>query len=173
MPNRGLDAALAIWPRIRAAVPEAEMWVTSGWQLWGFTNAESDDRWRQLLGDKPLPDGVQLLGARPRAEFIALQQRAALTLYPCRSPEMFCLTAAESAAAGTPMITSPIEALTERVAHGCTGLLIPGTIDHTATQRAFADAAIGLLTDQRRRRRLASAARVEVKRLSADTVAAE
>lgn len=107
MPNRGLDATLALWPRIRAAVPDAELWVTSGWQLWGFTNSESDDRWHQLLGGHPLPDGVRLLGTRPRAELIEIQQQAALTLYPCRFPEMFCLSAAESAAAALPSSPAP------------------------------------------------------------------
>jgi hypothetical protein len=60
----------------------AELWITSGWQLWGFTNSEADDRWHQLLGDRPLPDGVLLLGPRPRSELITIQQQAALTLYP-------------------------------------------------------------------------------------------
>ncbi|MFJ1618708.1 hypothetical protein ACIODT_40455 [Streptomyces sp. NPDC088251] len=67
MPNRGLDAALALWPRVRAAVPAAELWITSGWQLWGFTNSESDDRWNQILGDDALPAGVRLLAPAPAA----------------------------------------------------------------------------------------------------------
>ncbi|PZT76293.1 MULTISPECIES: glycosyltransferase family 4 protein [unclassified Streptomyces] len=171
MPNRGLDAALALWPRIRAAVPDAELWVTSGWQLWGFTNSESDDRWHQILGGRPLPDGVRLLGTRPRAELIEIQQQAAVTLYPCRFPEMFCLSAAESAAAGTPVITSPIDALTERVHHNQTGILIEGDIDEPGTQYAFATAAIGLLTDPTRRAAMARAGRADAVRLAPDSVA--
>ncbi|NBM14467.1 glycosyltransferase family 4 protein [Streptomyces sp. GC420] len=172
MPNRGLDAALALWPRIRAAVPDAELWVTSGWQLWGFTNAESDDRWHQLLGGRPLPEGVRLLGARPRAELIETQQQAALTLYPCRFPEMFCLSAAESAAAGTPVITSPMDALTERVHHNHTGILIDGDINRPETQNAFADAAIELLTNPARRTALGHAGRSSSNHLAPDHIAA-
>ena len=41
MPNRGLDVLLSIWPRIRSQVPEAELWVTNGWQLWGFTKSHN------------------------------------------------------------------------------------------------------------------------------------
>lgn len=171
MPNRGLDAALALWPRIRAAVPDAELWVTSSWQLWGFTNSESDDRWHQLLGGHTLPDGVRLLGARPRAELIEIQQQAALTLYPCRFPEMFCLSAAESTAAGTPVITSPIDALTERVHHDRTGILIDGNIDHPEPQHAFANAAIDLLTHQERRNAMGHSGRIGASDLAPDRIA--
>lgn len=172
MPNRGLDAALAVWPRVRAAVPDAELWVTSGWQLWGFTNAESDDRWHQLLGSNPLPEGVRLLGARPRAELVEIQQQAALTLYPSRFPEMFCLAAAESTAAGTPVITSPVDALTERVHHNHTGLLIEGPVDHPNTHHAFAEATIALLTDTDRREAMARAGRAGTAHLAPDIIAA-
>lgn len=172
MPNRGLDAALALWPRIRAAVPVAELCVTSGWQLRGFTNSESDDRRHQFLGGRTLPDSVRLLGTCPRAELIEIQQQAALTLYPCRFPEMFCLSAAESAAAGTPVITSPIDALTERVHHNHTGILIDGDIDHPDTRHAFATAAITLLTDPVRRTAMAHAGRAGVAHLAPDRVAA-
>ncbi|MEV0845512.1 glycosyltransferase family 4 protein [Streptomyces sp. NPDC049954] len=172
MPNRGLDATLALWPRIRAAVPGAELWVTSGWQLWGFTNSESDDRWHQLLGDQDLPDGVRLLGALPRSQLIAIQQQSALTLYPCRFPEMFCLSAAESTAAGTPVVTSPVDALTERVHHGRTGILVDGDIDRPETQRAFADAAVDLLTHHDRRDAMGHAGRTDTSHLAPDRIAA-
>ncbi|MFD7629324.1 glycosyltransferase family 4 protein [Streptomyces sp. NPDC059851] len=172
MPNRGLDAALALWPRIRAAVPDAELWVTSGWQLWGFTNSESDDRWHQILRGQDLPEGVRLLGARPRSELIEIQQQASLTLYPCRFPEMFCLSAAESAAAGTPVITSPIDALNERVHHNHTGILIEGNIDDPKTHRAFADAAIALLTSPTRRTPMARMAQASASHITPDNVAA-
>jgi len=172
MPNRGLDAALAIWPRIRGAVPGAALWVTGGWQLWGFTNSEADDRWRQVLGGRRPPPGVRILGTLPRAELIEIQQQAALTLYPCRFPEMFCLAAAESAAAATPVITSPVDAMTERVEHGRTGLLIPGDITSAPVQDAFASAAIDLLTSQDRREAFALTARASVRALAPDDIAA-
>lgn len=172
MPNRGLDAALQAWPRIRGGVPEAELWVTSGWQLWGFTNSESDDRWRQILKGRPVPNGVRLLGALPRSQLIEVQQQAAIGLYPCRFPEMFCLAAAEAHAAGAPMVTSPIDAMRERVDHGVTGLLVDGLIDEADTQARFADVAIGLLKDPSRRNAMATAARASTCHLAPDLIAA-
>jgi glycosyltransferase involved in cell wall biosynthesis len=164
MPDRGLDILVGFWPRIRAEVPDAELWVTSGWQLWGFTNSESDDRWREVLGVDAMPEGVKLLsrqGSLSKSELIALQQRAWMGLYPSRFPEMFCYAAAESAAAGTPMVTSDLDSLSERVDHGRTGLLIPGDITERAVQDEFVAATVGLLTDPDRRDRYAEAARAD------------
>ncbi|MFI6579473.1 glycosyltransferase family 4 protein [Nocardiopsis sp. NPDC050513] len=174
MPNRGLDTLVGFWPRIRSEVPDAQLWVTSGWQLWGFTNSESDDRWRQVLGTDAVPEGVHLLsryGSLSKSELIDLQRRAWLGLYPSRFPEMFCYSAAESAAAGTPMITSDLDALSERVDHGRTGLLIPGDITDPAVQDRFVAATVDLLTDRARRDRLAEAARADAASCSLEAVA--
>jgi len=157
MPNRGLDVALKIWPAVRRAVPAAQLLVTSGWQLWGYTAGESQDHLRRTIGETPLPAGVSLLGVLPRRDLIAVLQRGWLTLYPCRFREMFCISAAESAAAGTPMVASAFEVLTERVRHRSTGLLIPGSIDEPETQRSFTEATIGLLGDPKARERFAAA----------------
>lgn len=171
MPNRGLDVLLAIWPRIRAAVPDAELWVTSGWRLWGYTHSEAEDRWRQTFGDQATPEGVKLLGPVPRAQLCHLQERAWLGLYPSRFPEMFCLAAAESGAAGTPMVTSDLDALAERVEHGRTGVLVPGAIEDPIVQDRFVAATVDLLSDPKRRDRLGAAARDQAQSYGLDAVA--
>lgn len=171
MPNRGLDVLLDFWPRIRAQVPDAELWITSGWQLWGLANSEADDRWRQLRGDRTLPDGACRLGPLPRPKLIDRQHQAWLGLYPSRFPEMFCYAAAESAAAGTPMITSARDALVERVHHNRTGILIPGDITAQHVQDQFVDAATTLLTNPALRDRLAGAAHAEAQEFNLNTIA--
>ena len=171
MPNRGLDTVIGFWPRIRKEVPDAELWVTSGWQLWGFTNSEADDRWKQLLGTTTFPEGVHRLGPLPKSKVIELQQKAWLGLYPSRFPEMFCYSAAESNAAGTPMITSDLDALSERVVHDQTGILIPGDITTQAVQDEFVASTVDLLLDPVKRDQLAKEARAEATAYSLDTVA--
>ena len=147
MPNRGLDVALRIWPEIKRRIPGASLWVTGGWELWGYCRAEAEDRWQEILEKSPISDGVTIFRALPRPRLIELQQKATLALYPCRFPEMFCLSAAECSAAGTPMVTSAMEALTERVKDGETGILVPGPIDSPAVQEQFVAHAVTLLTD--------------------------
>lgn len=175
MPNRGLDALLSFWPRIREQVPDAELWITSGWRLWGYTRSEASDRWHRTIGDPhDLPDGVRLLthsDSLPKGDLIDVQQRAWLSLYPCRFPEMFCYSAAESATAATPVITSDLEALAERVAHNQTGVLVPGDIDEPVTQDQFVTATVDLLTNPDRRTQLGTAAQQVAAAYDLDTVA--
>lgn len=173
MPNRGLDVALTIWPAIQAAIPEAELWITSGWQLWGYTDSEANDRWTQLFGDLSLPEGVRRFGVLSRSALVELQQSAWLTLYPSRFPEMFCLVAAESAAAGTPVVTSASYALPERVVNNRTGILIDGSIEEASTQDRFVEATIALLADPARRDRYGRAAATQARRAYAPDVVAE
>ncbi|MFJ7258473.1 glycosyltransferase [Streptomyces sp. NPDC098085] len=169
MPNRGLDAALALWPRgrtRRGTLDHQRLAALGLHQLRVGRSLEPDPRRRRPACGRPPPC------ARPRSELIEIQQQAALTLYPCRFPEMFCLSAAESAAAGTPVITSPVDALVGRVRHGSTGLLVDGDIDHPGAQAAFADATVNLLKNPTRRETMAVEARAGTARLAPDTVAA-
>jgi glycosyltransferase involved in cell wall biosynthesis len=171
MPTRGLDVVLKIWPAIRRAVPAAQLLVTSGLQLWGVPAGEAQDHLRRTIGGMPTPAGVSILGALSRRDLIAVQQRGWLTLYPCRYDEMFCISAAESAAAGAPMVTSAHEALIERVQHQSTGLLIPGNIDEDETQHTFIEATVGLLRDPQTRDRFAAAGRRQVAAYEPNVVA--
>jgi glycosyltransferase involved in cell wall biosynthesis len=171
MPPRGLERLLGMWPAIRAAVPQAELWITSGWDLWGYSAEETADRWHDAIGDGPLPDGAQLFGSVTRQRLIELQSLASLGLFPSRYPEMFCLAAAECQAAGTPVIASDLEALSERVVDGRTGVLVPGRIKDPAVQRVFVEETVRLLEDGPLRERLGRAAAQESLNLAVDSVA--
>lgn len=171
MPTRGLDVALKIWPAIRRAVPKAQLLVTSGLELWGVPAGEAHDHLRRTIGEMSTPGGVSILGTLSRGELVAVQQRGWLTLYPCRYDEMFCISAAESAAAGAPMVTSAHEALIERVQHQSTGLLIPGSIDEQETQDRFVEATVDLLRDPKTRNRFAAAGRRHVEAFEPNRVA--
>ena len=147
IPDRGLDVALAIWPRLREVVPGAELHVTSGYRLWGFTRHEA-----RLLEDRSrLADtesaGVFMHGVVDRVAVRTLQRTARVLLYPCREEEMYCLAVAEAAAAGTPTVTANAYALSERVVDGVSGYLIDGPIDSPRVQAAFTRLTADLLTD--------------------------
>jgi glycosyltransferase involved in cell wall biosynthesis len=147
VPDRGLDVALTLWPQILARVPEAQLWVTSGYQLWGRSDAEAADGLRVALRGVPVPVNTTFWGPVPQETLWRLQASASLMFYPCRFPELFCISAAECAAAGLPVVTSRIGALSERVVHGRTGILIDGDIADLSTQRAFVDSTVALLLD--------------------------
>lgn len=148
MPNRGLDVALKIWPRISQRVQASELWVTSGWDLWGYTKTEVEERWQAILAGICLAESVKLFRAVSRAKLVELQQRASVVLYPCRFREMFCLSVAEASAAGTPVVTSSIGALNERVQHLKTGALVLGNINLPSIQHEFVIETERLLHDE-------------------------
>jgi glycosyltransferase involved in cell wall biosynthesis len=135
--DRGLDAALSLWPIIRDAVPEAELHVTSGYELWGFARQDARKLQRQFAYAEMI-DGVVLHGVLDRKKLRNLQSQAAVLLYPCREEEMFCLAVAEAGVAGTPAVTSNSYALMERVVEHQTGYLVDGSIDSLQTQAVFA-----------------------------------
>ncbi len=173
VPNRGLDILLLIWPRIRDVVPDAELWVTGGYQLWGYSHEEAQERVSSIVGSHPLPDGVRMFGVLPKRQIAELQASCALMLYPCRFDEMFCLAAAECSAAGTPIITSARGALQERVVDGVNGILIPGELESAQTQQRFVEATVKLLRDPTERQRMSLAAKQLTSDLTTDAVVAK
>jgi hypothetical protein len=66
-PYRGLAPLLQMWPQIRRSLPEAELLVLGGYQLWGYRRQEARDmtlREAPALADPP--PGVRYLGPLPR-----------------------------------------------------------------------------------------------------------
>jgi hypothetical protein len=173
VPNRGLDVLLTLWPQIIDAVPEAQLWITSGYQLWGYTNEEAEDRMRQSLGAWQPHDSITYFGILPKQRLSELQASCAFLLYPCRFPEMFCLSAAECTAVGTPIITSAQDALRERVFHGKNGYLIEGAIDTAHTQQQFVRQAVALLRDPTTRASMSGEALKLAKTTSPESIAAQ
>ncbi|MGB8346056.1 MAG: glycosyltransferase [Ktedonobacteraceae bacterium] len=173
VPNRGLDVLLALWPSITSQVPSARLWVTGGYQLWGYTNEEAEDRSKTFLGNWEKVEGVTNFGVIPKKKLTQLQASCAFMLYPCRFPEMFCLAAAECTAVGTPIIASAKEALKERVIHGKNGYLIEGDIDSYATQTRFVQEVINLLHDNKTRESMSYEAQKMARAFVPEIVAAQ
>ena len=71
------------------------------------------------------------------------------------------------------MITSDIDALSERVEHESSGVLIPGDIDIDAVQQSFITQTVQLLRDHGRRDRYSNAARKSAAVLDVDVVAGQ
>ena len=130
------------------AVPEAQLMVTSGWELWGYTKEEARDKWLSVMDIVDLPPGVELCGVVSKEYLSKLQAECRFSAIPSDFPEMFCLAAAEIERYGKPLIVSNYKALSERVVNNETGYLIDGNIyNDEATKRSFIDAMIELFRD--------------------------
>lgn len=150
-PDRGLYILMDMWPDLCQAIPGLHLTITYGWEglkTWGaspewLAKIESDrarvETWARAAGN------VTLTGRLLKAALYREMQSAALCLYPNNFQETYCLTALETQAAGTPMVTTAWGALTTTLDPRANTLirLDPFSPEY---RRAFVDAAVGLLT---------------------------
>lgn len=173
MPNRGLLQLINLWPHVKKMVPDAQLIATSGWELWGYTHEEATDRLRQTLGHNFDDSGVKLAGVLPRQDLINLIKTSRIGIFPSSFPEMYCLSAAEFAVAGKPIIVSDIEALSERVIDKKTGYCISGDICSEKVQMEFVHKIVRLLNDDRVVDEMGAAAKKQASMVSCDFVVSQ
>ena len=144
-PVKRIDAVLAIFDRIRRAVPARLLLVGDGPEL------GTAYRMARELGISPL---IEAVGAQE--EVVPLLSVSDLFLLPS-AQESFGLAALEAMACEVPVVASRVGGLPEVIEHGVTGYLHPPeAIDE------MAGSAITLLTDAARHREVAAAARRRV-----------
>jgi glycosyltransferase involved in cell wall biosynthesis/2-polyprenyl-3-methyl-5-hydroxy-6-metoxy-1,4-benzoquinol methylase len=159
--DRGLDVMLTVWPEIRARVPDAELHVFYGFdvfdrvaqanpQLHAFKQAILA-RVDELGGED---GGVHLRGRVGQKQLADEMQQARVLSYPTAFLETSCIVAMEARAAGLPIVTSDLGALHETV--GEHGLLITWGNDETEQtnqtpdyQEAFVAKVTAMLLDEK------------------------
>jgi GT2 family glycosyltransferase/glycosyltransferase involved in cell wall biosynthesis len=153
VPDRGLDDLLRWFPRIRAVVPAAELFILSSFSTWGMAEAWTMAREAPIraLADQP---GVTWLDPVAKPDLLRHLGQARLLAYPCHSSpgtnffaETSCLAAIEAQAMGVPVVASETGALAETVRPDHGGLIIPGQTDAPGFDQRFADGIVRLLTD--------------------------
>jgi glycosyltransferase involved in cell wall biosynthesis len=108
VPDRGLHNLNAMWNRLKDAVPELSLVITSDYRLWGLPDPRNEKH-KAIWMDKK---DVTFLGAIDRLELLRQQARAEFLLYPCEYDELFCVAVAEAECMGVIPITSGVGALT-------------------------------------------------------------
>jgi glycosyltransferase involved in cell wall biosynthesis/predicted Zn-dependent protease len=143
-PFRGLDVLLNVFPRIRAACPDAELDVFSSMKVYGVNAADDEAKYGALYAKADQP-GVRLVGTVPQFELAKRLTEARVLAYPNHYAETFCIAAIEAEAAGCAVVTTGLGALPETVGDG--GVCLSGRPQDAAYQDAFVAACVRLLTD--------------------------
>lgn len=130
-------------------------------QAWGLISTKEPDLHLILLGDGELRSMYESLidsvgctgcihmpGQLPRKDVIRILKRALFMIFPSRS-EGFAYALLEAGLIGTPVVCTQIEAFTEIIEDGVSGLVVP--VDDP---QSLADAVIKLSTDQVLRKQL-------------------
>jgi len=90
-----------------------------------YGDAYDPDYAREQIGPRRTLPGVTVHRGVPRASLWTAMARAAVVLYPVRWDEPFGMAAAEAQACGTPVVAFSCGALSEVIADGLTGFLVP------------------------------------------------
>jgi glycosyltransferase involved in cell wall biosynthesis/SAM-dependent methyltransferase len=176
-PERGLDVLVRdIMPRIWSARPDAILKICT----YDFPSPELQpfvDHIRALVGRANVGgERVRVLGALSKRELYREYARSAAYLYPTPSPlnpgfaEVSCISMMECMAAGLPVVTSRVGALPETLAPGA-GILVDDTPTSERYRSAFAESAIDLLDDPRKRADMSAKGRAHAKTLDWNDVA--
>lgn len=137
------DVALAAWPRVLAAVPQARLVFAGG--------GPQEPALRAQAAQLGLGDRVLFAGAR--RDVAPLLQSSALAVLPSET-EALPTSLIEAAACARAAVATPVGGTPEVVFHERTGLLVP-----PGDTVAFADAVVTLLRDGDRRETMGRAAR--------------
>ena len=147
-PGKGHDALIRAWPAVRAAVPEAELWVAG--------TGDDQDRLRTLACDCGVDEAVRFMGRVSNQKLSELYSQASLFAMPS-SQEGFGLVYLEAMWHGLPCLASTADAGSVVVDEGCGALVPYGDAEATARE-------IGaLLANPARARALGDAARVRAR----------
>lgn len=138
VPDRGLHNLWRMWAKIKHAVPDASLVITSDYRLWG-SGANNESYRVQWMVHKD----YEFLGAVNRARYLEELMKAELFLYPGNYDELFCISVAEAQFAGAYPVTSTIGALRT------TNMACQIDVDASdqRNDQAFIDNAINLLRD--------------------------
>ena len=115
-PERGLDFLLkVIWPLLKEQDQDLELAIC-GYDTSMLEVSQPAQEFYQRINAmiESLP-GVTNYGALTKDEYWKLLASSKLTVYPTEFPEVSCINALESMAAGTPIVTTHRFALTETV----------------------------------------------------------
>lgn len=147
-PYRGLELAAPILQEVLKRHPDCTFEVFAGLDVYareGAFKGPEQIHFQKVAQELEKIPGVNLRGNIRQSELAREFMRSRLLFYPNIFPETSCITALESMAAGTPVVTSAFAALPETVANG--GALIPGTPGSAAYLETFANETCRLLED--------------------------
>lgn len=141
-PDRGLDQLLAMWPRIREQVPDAELHVFYGMQAFPL-------EYQRMMAEKIAATPGAFLRGRVNQETLAKEMLSAgVWLHPSWADgrpfcETSCIGAMEATAAGLRIVCSGWGALPETARYG---VLVHGDAIATDYQDHFVESAVVALT---------------------------
>lgn len=126
-PTRGLDVLLDIFPKVRKDFPQLTLYIFSDYEFYGKAkgSAFSDEGCKPIFERTKQP-GIFNMGNIKQKDLATEFMKSYVLAYPTHFEETSCISAIEAQAAGVPVLTTRLAALSETVADNVTGKLISG-----------------------------------------------
>ena len=118
--DRGLEHLLKIWPDVVKAVPEAELHVFYGWDLFARFYGDNPERmaWKKKIDDMMEHKGVTHHGRVSQPQIVKEMKKCGIWAYPTHFGEISCITAMKAQALGCIPIVINYAALETTVQFG-------------------------------------------------------
>lgn len=145
--DRGLEHLLDIWPEVKKEVPEAELQITYGWELFLAAHtklAYNPERieWKNSMDKKMKQPGITHLGRVGQQEMVKLLSEAGVWAYPTDFDEISCISAMKAQCYGAIPVTMAKAALKETVKFG---VLVEGDIYDPEVKKKYSQELIEAL----------------------------
>lgn len=144
--DRGLEHLLKIWPEVKSAVPEAQLHIFYGWQLFEqfYRDNPGSMAWKERMDEMMRYDGVTEHGRLPQPKLRDWYKRCGLWTYPTHFGEISCISAMKAQVWGAVPVVVDYAALNSTVKYG---LKIEGDIYEKETRDEYQKQLISLLKD--------------------------
>lgn len=118
--DRGLEHLLDMWPDIRKAVPDAELEVFYGWQLFDkfYSNNPASMSWKTKMVNLLGQEGIVKHGRLSQPELEEEMKTCGIWAYPTHFGEINCISAIKAQAFGCEPVVVDYAALKETVQYG-------------------------------------------------------
>ena len=134
--DRGLQHLLEMWPAVKKAVPDAELHIFYGWQLFEkfYKDNASSMAWMNKMKEMMTADGITDHGRVPQEELAEFTKTCGIWAYPTHFGEISCISAIKAQAYGCEPVVVNYAALKETVQYG---RRVEGDIYDEETKEAF------------------------------------
>lgn len=145
-PDRGLPYLLKMWPKIKEEVPEAELDIYYGFEVYDAVHAQNPARmqWKNQVLTMMKQDGIIYHGRIGQEELNEEVAKCGVWAYPTDFTEISCITAMKAQALGAIPVVTNYAALEETVKNG---FRVDVDIRTEQGQLEYLDALIKVLKD--------------------------
>jgi glycosyltransferase involved in cell wall biosynthesis len=147
--DRGLEHLLKMWPEIKREVPDAQLVIAYGWQLFVkfYADNPSSMGWKARMDEMMKADGITHLDRLPQDKLKEVMETCGIWSYPTHFGEISCISAMKAQCYGAIPVVVNYAALQTTVQYG---VKVDGDIYDKETQEEYKKQLIALLKDDNR-----------------------